>query len=111
MKEDLGNRRCVPCEGGVAPLDTEDQKRFLKQLDCEWRVVDDGRKIQYRFLFDSFIEAMVFVNDVAAIAEAEGHHPDIHVYYRQVIIDLTTHAIEGLSDNDFVLARKIELIR
>lgn len=108
--KDLADRQCVPCEGGVAPLDVEDQRRFLAQLTCKWEVVN-GTKIRCRFAFDSFIEAMVFVNDVAAIAEAEGHHPDIHVFYGVVVIELTTHAIEGLSDNDFVLARKIELVR
>jgi 4a-hydroxytetrahydrobiopterin dehydratase len=107
-ESNLAHKHCIPCEGGTAPLDHADIVRFQKDLELEWKVVDDT-KLQREFRFKSYMEAMVFVNDVAAIAEEEGHHPDMCMYFNRVVIDLTTHSIDGLSDNDFILARKIEL--
>ena len=104
----LAQRHCIPCEGGTAPLDHADIGRFLGNLTLEWAVVDDV-KLRREFRFKSYMEAMVFVNDVAAIAEEEGHHPDMCIYFNRVVIELTTHSIDGLSDNDFILARKIEI--
>lgn len=85
----------------------EDIGKYLKLLKGEWEVVDD-KKIKRRFNFKDFREAMDFVNRLAEIAEAEGHHPDLHIYYNKVTVVLTTHAIKGLSENDFILAAKAE---
>lgn len=90
------------------PLDHAEILQFLPNLTLEWKVIDDAR-LQREFRFGSFMESMVFVNDVAAIAEEEGHHPDVSIHFTRVVIELTTHSINGLSDNDFILARKIEL--
>lgn len=99
---------CTPCEEGATPLGHDDVMRFLSSLDLRWIVIRDER-LHHEFRFNSFMEAMVFVNDVAAIAEEEGHHPDLYIYFTRVVVELTTHSIDGLSDNDFILARKIEL--
>lgn len=72
-----------------------------------WDVTEDGKKIRREFLFKNFKEAMVFVNKVADIAESEGHHPDLHVFYNRVVVELWTHAIGGLSENDFIVAAKV----
>jgi len=100
---------CVPCEGGAAPLDPEEVAKYLSLLKTSWTVVED-KAIEKKFKFKDFMEAMSFVNEIAEIAEEQGHHPDIGVYYNKVEIALTTHAINGLSTNDFIMASKIELL-
>jgi len=104
----LAQKHCTPCEIGTAPLDHADVLRFLESLALSWQVVNDAI-ISHEFRFPSYMEAMLFVNDVAAIAEEEGHHPDLAIRFNRVVVELTTHSIHGLSDNDFILARKIEL--
>lgn len=106
----FSQKHCTPCENGTTPLDHDDIVRFLSTLDLDWNVIRDTR-LHHEFRFESFMEAMIFVNDVAAIAEEEGHHPDLCIYFTRVVVELTTHSIQGLSDNDFILARKIELCR
>jgi len=103
---DLAAKKCVPCEGGMPPLTAEEIKPYLDQAKG-WSLVGI-QKIFREFKFSGFKEAMNFVNKVATIAEAEGHHPDFAILYNRVIINLTTHAIGGLSDNDFILAAKID---
>ncbi len=98
---------CTPCEGGVPPIQGGDIPTYLEQLKLDWQVVA-GRKIQHEFSFKDFKESMVFVNQVADIAEQEGHHPDISIHYNKVTIALWTHVIGGLSENDFIVASKIE---
>lgn len=109
MKQ-LTEKKCVPCEGGTPPLTAEQIQEYLPQLDSGWEVLDN-LKIKKEFKFKDFKEAMVFVNKVAALAEAENHHPDIHIFYRKVLIELWTHAVGGLSENDFILAAKIGSLR
>lgn len=104
---DLTKKHCVPCEGGVDPFNTEQIKTYIGMLDLPWEVVD-GKKLQHEFKFKNFKEAMRFVNKVAELAEIEGHHPDIHIFYNRVTLELWTHAIGGLSENDFIMAAKIE---
>ncbi len=106
---DLAQKQCVPCEGGTPPLRPDEITHFADQLKTPWDVID-GKKIHHQFVFKDFIEAMTFVNDVADVAEAEGHHPDISIHWNKVDIELWTHAIGGLSENDFILAAKIEAI-
>lgn len=107
MTTDLLHQRCVPCEGGVAPLEKQEIGEYMAELKSEWKVLDD-KAISRDFAFKNFVETMKFINAVADIAEHEGHHPDMDIRYNKVNILLTTHAIGGLSVNDFILARKIE---
>ncbi len=106
---ELATRRCHPCEGGVEPCALDEAKRQTLELRSGWELAEGGKRISRKFKFTDFAEAMRFINAVAEIAEADQHHPDLHLTgYRQVRIDLTTHAIGGLSENDFILAVKID---
>lgn len=106
-EEKLSKRKCVPCEGGVPPL-TEAQAEALNAQLNDWTLIDGGALLAKSFRFANFAKTMEFVNKVAAIAEEEGHHPDMNVSYGGVTIELMTHAIGGLSDNDFIVAAKID---
>lgn len=103
---DLRNRRCVPCEGGDKPLGKEEIDRLLPLL-ASWKL-QDGPRLERSFRFKNFREAIGFVNRVAEVAEAEGHHPDLHVHWNRVRVELWTHVLRGLSENDFILAAKID---
>ena len=124
----LADKKCVPCEVKIPPLDEPAIKKYLTELRLQWKVgalsspargevvptesEPEGRelKISHQFKFKDFKEAMAFVNKVADLAEREGHHPDIHIFYNKVTIELWTHFIGGLHENDFILASKIELL-
>jgi len=82
---------------------------FSPRLKLDWDV-EGGKKIHYTFEFKDFVEALKFVNAVASIAEEEQHHPDMHIHYNKVVIELWTHAVDGLTENDFIVAAKIERI-
>lgn len=101
----LSQQRCVPCEGGTPPMSGDEARQRLGELHG-WTLKE--RAIEKTFTFKNFVEAMAFVNRVAAIAEQEGHHPDIAVSYRMVTLTLFTHAIGGLSLNDFIVAAKVD---
>lgn len=104
----LQNQKCVPCEGGTAPLTVEKEQEYLDYLS-QWAIDrDETHKINKEFKFAGFLEAIAFVNKLAEIAEEEGHHPNISIYYNRVLIELYTHAIGGLSINDFIIASKID---
>src|SRR3989344_5531744 len=103
----LLNKKCVPCQGGMLALTEKEIKKYLQELKTEWQV-KDNKKISREFKFKSFREAINFVNQVAELAEKEDHHPDMLISYRRVVMEFTTHAIGGLSENDFIMARKIE---
>lgn len=105
----LLSKKCIPCEGGMPPLSKEEAEKYLAEVSG-WKL-EDEKKIEKRFKFENFKEAMKFVNKVAELAEAEGHHPDFAIMYNRVILNLTTHAIGGLSENDFILAAKIDNIK
>ena len=108
--EQLRQKKCVPCEGGVPPVSRQDAQRLLKDLPG-WRLTEDGMRIRREWVAKNFLAAMDFLNRVAELAEDEGHHPDLHlVGYRHVAIELWTHAIGGLSENDFITAAKIDLL-
>ena len=109
---DLLNKKCVPCEGGVLPFDISQIHKYQKKVDG-WDVVKNTKEIYFlekNFKFTNFIESQKFVNEVGKIAEIEGHHPDILYGWGYAKISITTHAIEGLSENDFILAAKIDKI-
>lgn len=106
---DLKSKKCVPCEGGIPPLQKEKAKELLKELDLSWKIA--GNKIERTFRFKDFRGAMEFVNKVADVAEAAGHHPDIHLEgWNKVRIALYTHAINGLHENDFIVAARIDAL-
>ena len=104
---DLAKKKCVPCEAGTPALKDREVNEFLKQISG-W-TLKDGHLFK-KFKFKNFIEAMKFLNSVADIAENEGHHPAFCVHYSKVEIEIWTHAINGLSENDFILAAKIDNI-
>jgi 4a-hydroxytetrahydrobiopterin dehydratase len=104
---ELAQKKCVACEGSTAPFNKEEATVLLKQVNG-WTLSGDVRWISKEFKFKDFKEALAFVNTVGAIAEQEGHHPDIQLSWGKVVIELTTHAIKGLSENDFILAAKID---
>jgi 4a-hydroxytetrahydrobiopterin dehydratase len=104
---DLSKKRCKPCEGGIAPLDQYAIAEYKKHIEDGWEVRDNN-KISKEFVFVNYKLTMDFVNKLADLAEEEGHHPVMHVYYGRLVVDLWTHAINGLSENDFILASKID---
>lgn len=108
--EQLRTKKCVPCEGGVPPVPRQEAEQLLQDLPG-WTLTDDGIRIRREWVVKNFMAAMDFFQRVAALAEDEGHHPDLHlVGYRNVTVELWTHAIGGLSENDFITAAKIELL-
>lgn len=110
MNASLGDQHCVPCEGGTKPLTRSEFSVYLPQV-TDWQVSQDELSLSKKFEFADFAKAMEFVNQVAAIAQSEGHHPDIFLHaWKYVTLILSTHAIGGLSVNDFVLAVKINAI-
>lgn len=108
--EQLVKKKCLPCEGGVDPCTLEESKNQLGQLDG-WYLTHDGQRIRKDWTVKNFMAGMDFFHRVAEIAEDEGHHPDLHIEgYRNVSVELWTHAIGGLSENDFILAAKIDQV-
>ena len=106
----LTDKKCKPCEGGVPPLSESQARGFMKQLKAGWELLQGAKEIRKEYRFKNFKETMGFVNLAAAVAEGEGHHPDMEVSFRQCVIRLSTHAIKGLSENDFILAAKIDAL-
>ena len=107
---DLAERRCVPCEGGVAPLTRIAAEEVLQRLDEGWQLSVDGSNIQREFRFIDFYRTMSFVNALAHIANIEDHHPDLELGWGYCRVRYTTHAIRGLSENDFICAAKLDAI-
>ena len=107
--EDLANRNCAPCRGGVPPLEGAALEGLARQLPA-WRVVD-GHHLERGFRFKDFGEALGFVNLVGELAEEQGHHPDVCFGWGRVELTVFTHAIDGLTEADFVLAAKIDRLR
>lgn len=106
---DLSRKKCIPCEGGIPALTEKEIAELKKYISQDWKVVDNNR-ITKEFFFVSYRHTIDFVNKVAEIAESEGHHPVLHVYFGRAVIELWTHSINGLSENDFILASKIDKI-
>lgn len=107
---ELQTKRCVPCEGGIPPLKQEEIKAFLAEIPG-WEVSAEGTLISRRFEFKGFYKTMAFVNAIAWIANQENHHPDMEVGYNYCLVKFTTHAISGLSKNDFICAAKVEALQ
>jgi 4a-hydroxytetrahydrobiopterin dehydratase len=106
---DLAQKKCVACEGDAVPLNKIEAGVLLKQVQG-WTLSEDAKNISKAFKFKNFVDAMDFANKITPIAEAESHHPDLKVGWGKVEVDLTTHAVKGLSENDFILAAKIDQI-
>jgi 4a-hydroxytetrahydrobiopterin dehydratase len=108
--DELRSKKCVPCEGGVPKLTQGVAEAQLARLSG-WKITSDGQRIRKEWVVKHFLAGMRFFNSIAEVAEAEGHHPDLHlVGYRNLAVEIWTHAIGGLSENDFILAAKIDEI-
>jgi 4a-hydroxytetrahydrobiopterin dehydratase len=108
--ESLQMKKCRPCEGGVEKLSHQAAVDNLQSL-TGWRISQDGLRLEKEWLVKSFMAGIDFINRVAEIAEEEGHHPEIHLTgFRHVWIEIWTHAVGGLTENDFILAAKIDLL-
>ena len=107
MAKELASRECVPCRGGVPPLEAAEIQDLLAQLGNDWQAIDDHH-LQKEFKLKNFAEALAFTNQVGAIAEAQNHHPDIYLAWGKVGITIWTHKIDGLTESDFVFAAKCE---
>ncbi len=104
---DLTNKNCKPCEGGVPPLSQDEAKNLLQQLDS-WTLSDN--RISKTFEFKNYYQVLAFVNAVAWMTHQEDHHPDMSVSYNQCRVEYSTHAIGGLSENDFICAAKVDAL-
>jgi len=112
IMSDLLNKKCLPCEGGVTPFDISEIHKYQKKVDG-WNIVKNEKNIYFlekKFSFKNFLDSQSFVNEVGKISEEEGHHPEISFGWGYSKINITTHAISGLSENDFILAAKIDKI-
>jgi 4a-hydroxytetrahydrobiopterin dehydratase len=108
MTERLADRRCLPCEGGVEPLRPDQSAELLEALHADWSLSEEGLEIERTFEFPAYSRSLGFANAVAWIAIVEGHHPVLTLSYGSCSVSYTTHAISGLSDNDFICAAKID---
>lgn len=108
---DLATKKCIPCEAGTPSMTKDEAEQLLGQVS-DWELIDEeGKlKIRKRFKFNTYLDGIKFVNQIAKLAEEEGHHPDMLVGWRRVTVNLMTHAIGGLFQNDFVMAAKINQI-
>jgi len=106
----LASRDCIPCRGGVPPLKGEALEKLARELDNDWRLVEEHH-LEKEFRFRDFREALAFTNQVGELAESVGHHPDIHLAWGKVGITLWTHKIGGLAEADFIFAAKVDALR
>jgi 4a-hydroxytetrahydrobiopterin dehydratase len=106
----LAARKCAPCEGGMPPLSPGEAAGLLGQLHGDWRIAEDSKSLKRAYKFRDFYRTMSFVNAVAHIANVEDHHPDLELGYNYCRITYATHAVGGLSQNDFICAAKIDLL-
>lgn len=106
----LINKKCIPCHGGIPPINQNEAGKLLTELKNGWQINDKGH-LYKQYKFDDFMGAMVFANKIAALAESEGHHPDLTISYGHCGVEIWTHKINGLAESDFILASKIEVIK
>jgi 4a-hydroxytetrahydrobiopterin dehydratase len=106
--EELAGKHCKPCEGGVPALKAAAVADLRKGLHADWALSGDGKWLSRQFTFPGFGRTMGFVNAVAWIAESEGHHPDLEVGYGRCLVRWSTHAVDGLTENDFICAAKVD---
>lgn len=104
---DLAQKKCVACESGAKPMSRTDAEAMLGHVKG-WSISPDGKSLSKQFIFRNYVQAMNFASHITPIAESEGHHPDLSIGWGRVVVELSTHAIHGLSENDFILAAKID---
>ena len=109
MVSNLVKKQCVPCKGGMRPLTGENLDELKKQLNGNWKVVNEHH-LEKEFVFGNFRQALAFTNQVGELAEAQGHHPDIYLTWGKVKLTIWTHTIDGLTESDFILAAKIDAL-
>lgn len=103
----LADQKCVPCRGGVPPMEEARAREMLAQLESGWELNKEGH-LERTYPFKDFAQALAFVNKVGEVAEAEGHHPDLHLAYGKCVVELWTHKIKGLTESDFYMAAKAD---
>jgi 4a-hydroxytetrahydrobiopterin dehydratase len=107
MGNDLAEKQCIPCNGGVPSLKGKDLASLHRQLDAGWQIIDEHH-LKRPFTFKNFRQALDFTNRVGALAEEQGHHPDIHLSWGKVVLTVFTHRIDGLTESDFIFAAKVD---
>jgi 4a-hydroxytetrahydrobiopterin dehydratase len=107
MASELSVMECVPCKGGVAPLEGEEIKKLHRKIDSSWNVITEHH-LEKSFSFKDFRQALDFTNKVGELAEAQGHHPDIYLSWGKVTVTIWTHKIDGLTESDFIFAAKVD---
>lgn len=107
---DLKERSCKPCEGGVRAFAPDEARALMGQIHADWKLVEEGRAIRRELGFTNFYRTMSFVNALAHVANQEDHHPDLEVGYNYCKVRFSTHAIGGLSENDFICAAKLDAL-
>ena len=105
----LNKKTCVPCQGGIPPLNAKEINVLIKQL-YGW-YVEDNKKLKKEYEFSTYVDAINFVNSVAKLAEDEQHHPYIHINFKKILVIMFTHKIDGLHENDFIMASKFDNIK
>lgn len=105
---DLADKVCIPCKGGVPPLERSKAQEMLKEIDSGWELNHEGTRLERTYTFKDFAEAMHFANGVAEIAEKEFHHPDLHIAWGKCMVEIWTHKINGLTESDFYFAAKAD---
>ncbi len=105
----LNKKKCVPCQGGIPPLNAKEINVLIKQLNGWY--VEDNKKLKKEYVFSTYVDAINFVNSVAKLAEEEQHHPYIHINFKKILVIMFTHKIDGLHENDFIMASKCDDIK
>jgi 4a-hydroxytetrahydrobiopterin dehydratase len=107
---DLAKKECIPCKGGVPPLNGRELTKLLEKLEGGWRVMDEHH-LEKEYRFKDFRTALDFTNRIGELAEAQGHHPDINLSWGKVKLVIWTHKIDGLTENDFIFAAKADIVK
>ena len=105
---ELTNKACIPCQGGIPPLSESECEKFIKELHPDWKVINNHH-LERNYLFSNFVEGLAFTNILGALAEKEGHHPDIYLSWGKVKVTVWTHKIDGLTESDFIWAAKSDI--
>lgn len=110
MGNELAEKQCIPCRGGVPPLKGADLEKLHRQLESGWKIVEEHH-LEKAFTFRNFRKALDFTNRVGELAEEQGHHPDIHLAWGKVRLTVWTHKIDGLTESDFIFAAKVDRLQ
>jgi 4a-hydroxytetrahydrobiopterin dehydratase len=109
LVNELAQRTCIPCEGGIPPLRKEQAAELLQELGGRWQIVNDHH-LQNQYEFPDFLQALAAVNRIGQLAEEQGHHPDLQLAWGRVGVEIWTHKVDGLTESDFILAAKIDAV-